>query len=197
MSRPDMVASLLRGFARHRSSAGKPDDHWLPPDIYDEELWDIDSIYLHIITDGSVGGPRPGGRREKSLEQPAAVTSCDVCDSGRTPRSESIFDDMKAHASRAIFGAEEAPAEDVGTGADGVAQLSTMAALMAELPRDLSHLEQPLSGLSLAEAASDLAASRPTFFAKLKTLGVERLAERQVLANGLAKARREGRIPTA
>lgn len=187
-----MVASLLRGFARHRTVTGKPDDHWLPSEIYDEDLWDIDSVYLHIITDGSVGGPRPGRREKKSID-PGAVASCDVC-SSQTPRNDSIFEEMKAHVSHAIFGTEETPAADGSSDDASDTRLSTWGALLAELPGDLSHLEEPLASFGLEEAAADLAASRPSFLARLKALGVVRLAERQVVANGLAKAQRADRI---
>ncbi len=55
------MSSLLRGFAHHRRENGKPEDHWLPEAIYDTTQWAVDSVYLYIITDGSVGGPTPGG----------------------------------------------------------------------------------------------------------------------------------------
>ena len=53
------VPALLRGFARHREVPGKPSDWWLPPEVHDPAVWSHDSVYLYIITDGTVGGPRP------------------------------------------------------------------------------------------------------------------------------------------
>ena len=67
MPRAELVSSLLSGFGRHRRENGKPEDHWLPEGIYDPNSWSIDSVYLYIITDGSVGGPTPGGLSQEAI----------------------------------------------------------------------------------------------------------------------------------
>ena len=55
--------ALLKGFARHRRVAGKPDDYWLPREVYDPGLCTPQDLYMYIITEGCVGGPDPAARR--------------------------------------------------------------------------------------------------------------------------------------
>ena len=105
-----------------------------------------------------------------------------------SPRRESLLDEMKLHAAY-IFTEDVAAAE---SGRESVASL-TFAGLLGEL--GLGHLESRLGDFADAEQASaELTASRTDFLAKLKALGVEKLGERQALANGLAKASRAGRL---
>ena len=59
MERDELVQSLLQAFARHRKAPGKPADYWLPPEVYDPGIWGAQDLYLYIMTDGSLGGPRP------------------------------------------------------------------------------------------------------------------------------------------
>lgn len=168
-----MVASLLRGFAHHRKAQG---DSWLPRDVYDEELWDIDGVYLYIITDGNVGGPRPAPRKPPEGDGVAAL-----CDPS-APRDERMLAEAKAHV---LATAAKPPA-------DGPL---TFASLLDELA--LTRLASTLADLSLPDVATAIAADRPAFLARLKTLGVERLADRQAVVNGVAKAQRAGRVPAS
>ena len=69
----DGNSALLRGFAQHKRTPGKPDDWWLPSDVYDEDRWTVDSLYLYVVSDGSVGG---------TLEDVDAVNMGDGCFSG-------------------------------------------------------------------------------------------------------------------
>ena len=159
MPRDELVASLLRGFAQHRTQSGKPDDHWLPRDIYDPTSWSIDSVWIHIITDGHLGGPTPGGLRQEPTH---------TCHQDGEARSETV--------------------------ARLAQTLSDEEAAAAAAPSWQEQLTQRL-GCDLASAAAELTASgRPAFLARLKAAGVEQLAERQKLANSLAKASREGRL---
>jgi hypothetical protein len=162
---------LLRGFAHHRRKAGVPDDHWLPPEVYDEDLWSVDSLYLYIISDGAVGQPRDPSKPK------SGPASCGVCDPKMDDRAE-----MVAHLSAALLGAPAVESSPRGLGG-----------LAASL--ELGHLQQQLSGLTLADAAAELNNSRTAFLAHLKALGVEKLTDRQKLANGLGRAIRESGVP--
>ena len=75
LPRAELVPQLLKSFAHHRKAEG---ESWLPKEVYDETLWDVDSLYLYIISDGSIGAPRPKPRVANS----SATTACDVCDAG-------------------------------------------------------------------------------------------------------------------
>ena len=52
------------------------------------------------------------------------------------------------------------------------------------------------AGITLDALATEMAGGRPALLAYLKESGVSSLADRQKLANALAKAKREGRIAT-
>ena len=60
-------------------------------------------------------------------------------------------------------------------------------------------LECVLWPLSWAESVlphlNDISPNRPIFLSRLKQLGVERLGDRQKLANALAKAEKNNRLP--
>ena len=61
----------------------------------------------------------------------------------------------------------------------------------------LDHLFSTLNEkTSLSEMQSKLASNRPLLLNHLKDLGVEKLGERQALANALSKAEKEGRLPS-
>jgi hypothetical protein len=165
------VASLLRGFAAHKRQAGQPDDYWLPPEVYDEQLCSVDGLYLYIISDGSVGGPRPKRDASSDLSE-----SCGVCD----PK--------KAGADRAAIVAHLAAS--MGSSAKSAVGLDTLAISLG-----LEHLQPLVESIPLADATAELKASRPAFLARLKAAGVEKLADRQKLTNGLSKAARESNAP--
>ena len=57
---------------------------------------------------------------------------------------------------------------------------------------EFEHLEQHLHAQTAEGLLDELATSRPTFLAKLKSLGCARLPERQAVANALSKARLNG-----
>ena len=60
----------------------------------------------------------------------------------------------------------------------------------------LDHLFSTLNEItSLSEMQAKLASNRPLLLNHLKDLGVEKLGERQALANALSKAEKEGRLP--
>ena len=59
----------------------------------------------------------------------------------------------------------------------------------------LAHLT--LEHMSLASLAANLAAGRPAFLLRLKSLGVVQLVDRQAISNALARAVREGRLDVA
>jgi hypothetical protein len=61
----------------------------------------------------------------------------------------------------------------------------------------LTHLHALLGGESLAHFAADCEASRPKFLGRLNRLGVSKLADRQAIANAIARAQREGRLQPA
>lgn len=61
---------------------------------------------------------------------------------------------------------------------------------------NLLHLSDVLAGEPLENLVGQLQASRTTLLSHLKATGVTKLAERQALTNGLAKAVREERIGT-
>jgi len=64
--------------------------------------------------------------------------------------------------------------------------------LLGEL--QLSHLSETMNGQALLELVNILERSRLELLQHLRDLGIEKLAERQRLANGLGKAHREGRV---
>ena len=196
MPRSEVIPALCSGFAKHRAEPGKPLDHWLPPEIYDEEIFDVDSAYLYIITDGNVGIPR--AKRKPKLPAPAASTALDVCDPDAPETSSKVKAESKASVAYiADGGASSAPAPASGSdGAGGTGGAGGAGGNLEELLADLSleHLRDHLAGLNLQTAATEVAESRPVFLNALKARGVAALKDRQSLANGISKARRAGRI---
>ena len=179
---------MLRGFARHRSAPGMPDDHWLPDDVYDEELWSVDQLYLHVITDGTLG-VRSERRGELSGSTTAVVASCEV-DNPSIARDAALHASVVSHLSQTLLAADSA-----GGGVDATASPTLLQALLAE--SGLDHLHERLGDFELSAAVAELTASRPAFLTRLKAIGVDKLAERQKLTNAIAKAGREGRIPSS
>ena len=180
LSRPEFVQRIA-AMAPHRRQPGQPDDHWLPADAYDESVWSVDQLWLYGITDGTLGV-----RSRKQLgtaADAAAVASCDVCDPAQ-PRDEGLLATAKQMLLR-VLDMDDADAQEA----------FGWSTLLSEL--NLAHLSERVQAsvgpLSAAEA--ELTTRRPAFLAKLKAAGVDKLAERQAIANGLARARREGRVP--
>jgi hypothetical protein len=58
----------------------------------------------------------------------------------------------------------------------------------------LAHLQPLLAQVSLACLHARLASHRPAFLKRLKELGVEKVSERQALANAISRAEKEGHI---
>mmetsp|Transcript_4481 Transcript_4481/g.11812 ORF Transcript_4481/g.11812 Transcript_4481/m.11812 type:complete len:167 (-) Transcript_4481:324-824(-) len=162
-----------------------PNDYWLPDGVYDETQWSIDSIYLYVITDGSVGGPTPGGVR---VATPSA--GCDVC-KPTLPKDDAMRADLVTWLKEVVFGSDEIAAAQTSRPS------LTWQALLAELNLSVQtypELEQQL-GHDLAAVAVDLeTCGRPTFLARLKRAGIERLPERQQIASALSRASRGGRL---
>ena len=190
MPRKELITALLRSFARHRSTPGMPDGHWLPDDVYDEELWSVDQLYMHVITDGTLGVRSE--RRRGSSSSAATVASCEV-DNPSIARDAALHASVLSHLSQTLMAADSA-----GGSGDAAAPSTPLQALLAE--SGLDHLHEQLAGaggFELSAAAADLKASRPAFLTRLKANGVDKLGERQTLANAIAKAGREGRIPSS
>ena len=61
----------------------------------------------------------------------------------------------------------------------------------------LSHLAHVLSGETVSGWLARLESDRPAFLGRLQRLGVKRLAERQAIANGLSRAKRDGTLTPA
>ena len=181
MPRDEAIASLLKGFAFHRKHEG---DSWLPRDAWDPEAWDIDSLYLYIVTDGSVGGPKAKAQRTPRPEI-AGMKNCDVCDPGLS----------RDDAARAALVKQLSQAISSGGPATVAAASTLWQQLLVEI--GLGHLQTQLEGFELAEAAAEVAAGRPAFLSRLKAAGVEKLADRQKIANAVARASREGRAGAA
>ena len=78
---------------------------------------------------------------------------------------------------------------------DGAPSVSTSSLGAFLHSAGLGHLSDTLSGETLEGCAEDLGRSRPAFLQRLKELGVDRLADRQALANAIGKARRGGELP--
>jgi len=174
LDREALISSLVTAFAKHRIQPGKALDHFLPPEVHDPELWDADGIYLYIISEGSIGGPLPPGRRVPKKHppdgEPPLQASCDAC-----------FDDPMSAPRRALVERLAGDAADVG---GGLLQL-----IEAEVGPGFEGLREKLYG----EVLSNLAGlNRVKLLDTLKQLGLT-LPERQKLANIIAKAKREGR----
>jgi len=202
LNREELVASLLRGFAAHRREPGLPDDHWLPQDVYDEDRWGKNDLYLYIITDGSVGGPR-GARRPDQSD--AVLSSCNVCEpkaptdlaherQAALAHLSGVLSDERSEDSRA-GPTPTAGQQDSSAGPTPTAGQLAFRRLLHDL--GLGHLQQTLRDEAFADVAGQAAASRTAFLAGLKVKGVDKLAERQKLANGVARAAREGGVPPA
>ena len=71
--------------------------------------------------------------------------------------------------------------------------LASLAQLLNE--EELIHLVPLLTSFGLAECATAIVASRPSFLARLKAAGVSKLSERQAITNAVAWAHRDKRIP--
>lgn len=110
------------------------------------------------------------------------MRNSDVCDPS-VPRDEKLLAEAKAHVLASVA---------KGPAADGPL---TLQVLLSEL--DLDLLVDRLSSVSLTEASAEIGASRTAFLARLKSMGVDRLADRQAIVNGVAKAKRAGRVPSA
>lgn len=182
------MPALLKGFAAHRREPGLPDDHWLPTDVYDEERWGKNDIYLYIITDGSVGFPREPRRADQG---DAVLSSCNFCE------PKAVADPHERQAALAHLSgvlSEERSEESVAGSTPTPGQLA-LRRLLHEL--GLAHLQQMLRDEAFADVAAQAAASRTAFLATLKAKGVDKLADRQKLVNGVARAAREGRVQPA
>lgn len=173
---------MLRGFAVHHRAAGMADDHWLPADVYDEERWSVDGLYLYIITDGNVGGPRSPRRKIEDGHAASTLTSCNVCD----PKVGSDSDGRKAALAHLAGVLSDASGSEV--------RPAKTALLTFLIELGLGHLQEFLRDEVLADLATEAAVSRTAFLSRLKQVGVDKLAERQKLTNGLSKAWREGTI---
>ena len=73
-------------------------------------------------------------------------------------------------------------------------ELYTMSVFLEDA--GLAKLQQVLHGETLNMYNAQLACGRPEFLLSLNKKGVMALADRQKLANAIAKARRDGRLPT-
>lgn len=79
--------------------------------------------------------------------------------------------------------------EPIGSGLSCGCRMA-LAVVLAE--NGLGHLQRHLAGLSLTECVAQTSDSRPTFLSALKSRGIHRLADRQAIANAVAKAGRGG-----
>lgn len=140
----------------------------------------MDSAYLHVITDGSVGGPRPQRKKMETTTQSAHAV--EVCNPD-APANAKVLAEAKAHVLSTTIC-------DDGSAIGGPQDRLGM--LLTDL--DLQHLCGRLGSLDVIAAAAELGESRPAFLTKLKGLGVDKLAERQALASGISRAKREGRL---
>jgi surfactin synthase thioesterase subunit len=76
--------------------------------------------------------------------------------------------------------------------ADEATPLTTLLQLLQEL--NLDHLRAPLASETLASLSALLDNGRPALLAHMKAAGVERLPDRQALANKYSAAKRSGRL---
>jgi len=157
--------------------------------VYDESRWSKDSVYLYIITDGSVGGPR----EPRVVKSEATLSSCDVCEPKPGTSDAHMHERQAALAHLSgLLSSERASTASGPVPSSGQLELRRFLQGLG-----LGHLEQveALRDAALRDVAAEAVAGRTAFLASLKAKGVDKLAERQKLANGVARALREGTIP--